>query len=216
MEGSPKARIEHMNMKSYTMKKRLACILLACVALAACGKAHKEYQAAPEALELNNKAVSELNIHDLQTALDTVEKAIQKDPGFYNAYANKGAILTEMGREKDAVTALRKAIMLNPNYAEAYVPLGALYEKQGKTPYAKKHYAVASKLYEAEFKKNPDNANSAANYAIALFLNDDRSSALDHLNSFMTSHPKDETLQRVKAKIEARDRKGLVPQRAVK
>ena len=115
-----------------------------------------------------------------------------------------------MGMDKDAIDALRKSITINPDFAEAYVPLGALYEKQGKRPYAKKHYAVAVQLYRAESEKDPDNASAAANLAAALFLNDDRAGALDCIAAFLKKHPDDETVQRVRTKILARDREGLL------
>lgn len=187
-----------------------AFALLLFVTAACSPKTPEGYKPEPRALELNNEAVAALQRQDLKAALDFVDKAIANDPNFYKAYANRGAVLAAMGKDKDAVDALRRSTAINPDFADAYVPLGALYEKQNKWPYAKKHYAVAVKLYRAEFEKEPDNANIAANLAVALFLNDDRAGALDCVTAFLKQHPDSETMQRVKTKILARDREGLL------
>lgn len=188
----------------------IACTLLILSAVACSPKPDTGYKPEPSALELNNTAVAQMQQKDFHAALDSVDKAIAADPKFYTAYANRGAILSGMGMDKDAIAALRQSITINPDFAEAYVPLGALYEKQNKRPYAKKHYAVAVKLYRAESEKQPDDANIAANLAVALFLNDDRAGALDVVTAFLKQHPNSEVLQQVKTKILARDHDGLV------
>ena len=193
------------------MNRRIGFVLLLSLAAVACyEKKPTGYEPDPRALELNNSAVAALQRQDLNGALESVDKAIAADPQFYNAYANKGAILTELGRDKDAIAAFRKAITLNPDFADAYVPLGTLYEKEGKTPYAKKHYALAVRLYRSALEKEPENPRIAANLAVALFLSDDRTGALDYLSGYLAKHPGDETIARVKSKIENRDRDGLV------
>ncbi len=198
------------------MSIRLPHLLFALLALAGCsGKNPAEYKPEPSALEFNNKAVTAMQNNELDQAMISVEKAIGADPRFFNAFANKGAILARLGRDKEAIAAFRNAITLNPEFADAYVPLGALYEKQGKTPYAKKHYAIAVQLYLQLLQKEPDNPHHAANLAVALFLKGDRPAALERLNTFLSSHPSDEMLARVKSKIEASDRNGLLPQRSL-
>jgi len=192
------------------MNPQVACALLILAVAACSAKAPEGYKPEPRALELNNAAVAAMQRQDLHAALDAVDKAIAADPKFYKAYANRGAILSGMGMDKDAIDTLRQSITINPDFAEAYVPLGALYEKQNKKPYAKKHYAVAVRLYRAESEKDPDNASAAANLATALFLNDDRAGALDCVAAFLKKHPEDETIKRVRTKILARDREGLV------
>jgi len=202
---------------SRTFLQRAGLILLLTLTLAACSdKNPTEYKPDPTALELNNSAVQALEQHNLDRALELVDKAIAADSRFYSAYTNKGAILKERGRDKEAIAAFRKAISLNPDFADAYVPLGALYEKQGKTPYAKKHYAIAVRLYQDAFQKEPDDPRIVANLAIALFLNDDRNAALKCLTEYLARHPEDETISRVMPRIEAKDRNGFTGRRTGK
>jgi tetratricopeptide (TPR) repeat protein len=184
-------------------------MLLGLVFVACQGGNSANHKPDPEALELNNSAVKALDDHDLERALELADKAIAADGQFCGAYANRGAILKALGRDKEAILAFRRAITLNPTFAEAYVPLGALYEKQGRTPYAKKHYAMAVQLYRDIFQKQPEDAGVAANLSVALFLNDDRNGALECLTAYLARHPEDETLLKIKSKIEAKDRNGF-------
>ena len=197
--------------KSITSTTVWGWLVLMGITLAACsGRNSTGYKPDPMALELNNGAVQALERHDFDRALELVDKAIAADSRFYSAYANRGAILQKLGREKEAIAAFKKAITLSPTFAEAYVPLGALYEKQGKTPYAKKHYAMAVQLYRGAFQEQPDDPGIAANFAIALFLNGDRDGALQCLNAYLARHPDDEAILRVKTKVEAKDRNGFI------
>jgi tetratricopeptide (TPR) repeat protein len=66
---------------------------------------------------------------DYQKALQLIDEAIQLAPGYAIAHSNKGNILKELGRHKEALIALDLAIKLDPSYAEAYMNKGnVLYE----------------------------------------------------------------------------------------
>lgn len=64
-----------------------------------------------------------------EVTLTTVDQAISLAPTDPKLYYNKGLILQQEGKSKEAVQELRKALELRPSYVEAIMTLAGAYEK---------------------------------------------------------------------------------------
>jgi tetratricopeptide (TPR) repeat protein len=180
-----------------------ALAMVATLILVSCSRETAgDYKPSKRALELNNRAVRALAEKDLEQALRFVNDAIALEPEFYNAYANKAAILEAMGRSEEAAGALATVINMKPDYAEVYIPFGVLREKAGNPDEATGIYRKALDLYTAELAKNPASADAARNRAVALYLLKDRSQALTVLREILAKNPKDQAAEKIKNKIE--------------
>ena len=64
---------------------------------------------------------------DLDKALEYFNKSIQYDPGYENAYANRGIVFCMKGNLTDGIRDFSKAIELKPGYYDALVNRGITY-----------------------------------------------------------------------------------------
>lgn len=94
-------------------------------------KAMAEYQ---KAFSINGNSLAGFNLanlyfdkKELPTALDYIEKAIQKSPGEARVHNLKGVILNEMGRYREAIESFQTAWSLNPADVNIGVNLGIGY-----------------------------------------------------------------------------------------
>jgi len=88
-----------------------------------------------------------------QLSLSTVEKAIEKEPEFVEAWLLKGDILIELRRLQDAIDALEKSIEINPEYfPNKYFTLAAL--RMQRAEYAEA--AKALRIFLKQKKIRPD------------------------------------------------------------
>ncbi len=53
--------------------------------------------------------------------------ALQLDPNFYQAYANRALVLRQMNKNPEAVADYNRALQINPNYDTAYIGRGNIY-----------------------------------------------------------------------------------------
>lgn len=95
------------------------------------------------------------------------------------ALANLGVVLSELGRQQEAMKMLRKAIELNEDLIPAYVRLASIIRQQGEI---KEAVALNQKALDID----PDYANAHYNLAILydLYLQQP-GQALTHLESYM-------------------------------
>ena len=91
-----------------------SCILLACEQEAKINSANKLYMAAKVNYEQEQ----------YQEALENLNKAIEYNPDFANAYNLRGQVRFKTGKHGDALNDYSKAIEINPDYAEAYYNRG--------------------------------------------------------------------------------------------
>ncbi len=55
---------------------------------------------------------------DLEGSIELFSQVIELDPGFVDAYVNRGAALGELGRYEEAIPDFNKAIQLDPDCYE--------------------------------------------------------------------------------------------------
>ncbi|HEC80709.1 MAG TPA: tetratricopeptide repeat protein, partial [Firmicutes bacterium] len=72
-------------------------------------------------------------IRDYDTALEMVNLALNKDPQYFQAYLNRGVILTYLKRYEDALKDFEKAIELRPNNPAGYFNTGRILDILGRT-----------------------------------------------------------------------------------
>lgn len=73
-----------------------------------------------------NEAKSRLGKGELKPALEAVNKALEKNPGYAEAYNLKGVILFQQKEIEDAETNYKKALELKPSYYQATLNLVAV------------------------------------------------------------------------------------------
>ena len=85
-----------------------------------------------------------------QKAILFLNKAIELNPEFKEAYYNLGISYERLGKYKDAIKNLKEAIKLSPDDANAYYALGYVY-------YQKKKNKQAVEAFEHAARLKPDN-----------------------------------------------------------
>ena len=184
-----------------------------CVLLLAAGcsrNGEEEYDPSQRALELNNRAVRALAEGDLKAALAYATQAVGLDPRFYQAHANRAAILREQDRTQDAAAVLEALVAMRPSYVDAYVPLGLYLEALEREPEAESHYRKAVELYDARLEAEPGDHRAAVNRAVAVYLLREPARALRGLRKVLAEEPEYEFAMAVKYRIEQGDRARFV------
>ena len=102
--------------------------------------ARKEFEAARKLLNEN---------HDIAACIVHLQKAIELDDTFPQAYLMLGMAYLQTQKWKDAQRALEKAVQLNPQSGEGYLALGASLSQQ-------KDYAAAEKALIRGLELNPN------------------------------------------------------------
>ena len=158
------------------------------------------------ARQFNNSAVRALDEKHPEAALSLIDEAVALDPQFFQAYANKAAILAALKREDEAIKTLGALLAKKPDYAQAYIPLGLLLERAGKPNEAAPHFRKALELYQ----QRPNDPDAAVQRAIALFLLDDRAGADAAVKDILANDPHNSKAAAVKFKMEKGDRNAFI------
>ncbi len=94
-------------------------------------------------------------------ALDFINKAIEINPNFAEAYMEKGNALNGIKKFDSAIKNYEKAIKINPNYSHAYYNKGLVFHELKKIKDAEENYSKAIKI-------NPNHIYAYNNRAFAL------------------------------------------------
>jgi tetratricopeptide (TPR) repeat protein len=87
----------------------------------------KAQNTSPKAEEYNRLAKNKYEKGDYQGALDDYNHAIQLDPNYARAYANRGGLKILVFKDyQGALVDLNRAIQVDPNSAQAYISRGGL------------------------------------------------------------------------------------------
>ncbi len=81
---------------------------------------------------------------EFSRALADFNQAIQLNPKFYQAYANRALIYRNMGKLPEAIADYNAALQINPNYDVAYIGRGNLYRQAGRDDDAFNDYSRRS------------------------------------------------------------------------
>lgn len=102
----------------------------------------------PMALTYLGDADSQLNKPELARPL--FEKAIRINPSIELAHLDLGVLMSDAGRNDDALRELQVAARLAPNDTDVHWRLGRLYRKMGRMQEAKLEFNKASSLHKIE------------------------------------------------------------------
>jgi tetratricopeptide (TPR) repeat protein len=100
------------------------------------------------ALTYLGDADSQLNKPDLARPL--FEKAIRINPSIELAHLDLGVLMSDAGRNDDALRELQVAARLAPNDTDVHWRLGRLYRKMGRMQEAKLEFNKAGSLHKIE------------------------------------------------------------------
>ena len=82
-------------------------------------------------------------------AVKLLEKALELDPKFPEAYFELGKVYFDDQRYQQAIAAFERAVALQPTFPQAYYRLGGAYAKVGDRERAQKAWELSSKQQKA-------------------------------------------------------------------
>jgi tetratricopeptide (TPR) repeat protein len=100
----------------------------------------------PTVDNLVNLGLAYYEVGNYDDAVNTLNKAVKKDPGHFNALNNLGLALKKNGDIDGAVKYLEMAVESEPNSARGHNNLGTAYKDAGEYELAKEHYFKALEL----------------------------------------------------------------------
>ena len=109
-----------------------------------------QYRAAPEtAVTLNKIGIAYHQTLDLRAAQRYYERAIKKNPKYFEVVNNLGTVFYAQKRYSRALHQYQKAIKINPNSASVYSNIGTAH-------FAMKDYKEAFQAYQQAVKLDPE------------------------------------------------------------
>ncbi len=121
-----------------------------------------QYREAPEgAVTLNKIGIAYHQTLDLRAAQRYYERAIKRDPKYFEAVNNLGTVFYAQKRFGHALHQYEKAIKLNPTSASVYSNIGTAH-------FAKKEYKEAFQAYQQAVKLDPEVFEHHDSYGVLL------------------------------------------------
>jgi tetratricopeptide (TPR) repeat protein len=109
----------------------------------------------------NSRGVDLLFKKRYEDALKTFDKALELNPNYAEAWANKGIVFGKLNRHEDALKTFDKALELKPDAADVWVNKGIVFGMLN-------HLEVALKTFDKALKLKPDDAGAWYNKGVAL------------------------------------------------
>ena len=78
-----------------------------------------------EAYELSNKGESLRYLGKYEDAIESLNKALEIDPGLAEAFNNKAIVFSDLGKHKEAIDFYDSALKIKPEYADAWFNKGS-------------------------------------------------------------------------------------------
>ena len=133
---------------------------------------------------LNNQAVNAYTNHSnspdsVKKAMTLLDRAIEKDPDYQLAYANKAEYLKNQGNIAQALETLNAYLKRNPTEPYTLLGAGIFYEKLGNKKEAMDYYKRAEENFKRLYEKDNDSAHEINRYfAIRLMEGPKKAKAL--------------------------------------
>ena len=138
----------------------------------------------PAVIELHNQAVNAYTNHSnspdsVKKAMTLLDRAIEKDPDYQLAYANKAEYLKSQGNIAQALETLNAYLKRNPTEPYTLLGAGIFYEKLGNKKEAMDYYKRAEENFKRLYEKDNDSAHEINRYfAIRLMEGPKKAKAL--------------------------------------
>ena len=119
---------------------------------------------------LNNQAVNAYTNHSnspdsVKKAMTLLDRAIEKDPDYQLAYANKAEYLKNQGDIAQALETLNAYLKRNPTEPYTLLGAGIFYEKLGNKKEAMDYYKRAEANFKRLYEKDHDSVHEINRYA---------------------------------------------------
>lgn len=143
-----------------------------------CGENSTKFKFNPEAIELNNKAMTLVpfidNPDSSNKALTFLDQATNIDSNYYLGYSNKLMFYYQLKQFDKVAMTLNKLIQLRPTAHDLYMMSGILYEQMGDSissiNYFQKSLTICNNVLDTMNLRNRDYEMLSMNKAINLIM----------------------------------------------
>lgn len=119
-----------------------------------------------KAKELKDQAINQFKAGQFEMALGTVNKALERDEKFIDAWMLKGDILAALLKYTEAEQAFDKVLLINADYIRAFYEKGRIQVKAQKYAEARKNLETFNAYpYSEKFKKEVANLLAICDFA---------------------------------------------------
>lgn len=171
---------------------RLIILNLILILLTSCSRKDKKEVYNPKAIELNSKAVAQMQKFNNDSALILFDKAIEIDKTYYLPHANKVGIYIGKKEFEKAMAESEIAIKEKSDYAEGLVFAGMLHEGLGDTLAGKTYYKKSIEIFDKRILNPEEKEHIVANRmnrAVSLILLGQDKDGKDELMKLKTENP---------------------------
>lgn len=127
---------------------RLIILNLIWILFASCSGGIKKETYNPKAIELNDKAVTQMQKFNYDSALILFDEAIEIDKTYYLPHTSKAAIFIRKNELDKALIESEKVIKLKPDFAEGWTFVGLINDRLGNTQIAMECYKKSIELFD--------------------------------------------------------------------
>jgi len=176
---------------------RLLILNLILILLTSCSGKDKKEVYNPKAIELNNKAVLQMQKSNNDSALMLFDKAIEIDKTYYLPHVNKVGIYVGKKEFEKALAEIEIAITEKPDYAEGWAFAGMLHYGLGDTLEAKTYYKKSVEIFDKKILNPEEKEHIIANRmnrAVSLILLGQDKDGQDELKKLKAENPDNKVL----------------------
>lgn len=176
---------------------RLIILNLICILFASCSGGDKKEVYNPKAIELNNKAIAQMQKFNYDSALILFDKAIEIDKTYYLPHSSKAAIFIQKKELDKALVESEKVIKIKPDFAEGWTIAGMINDKLGNTQTAMEYYKKSVELFDrkiADPEMKTKVLTNKLNRAFSLILLGQESEAKEEMKKLKVEKPDDKTI----------------------
>lgn len=112
-----------------------------------------------------------------------IEKAINIDSTYINAYTNLAQIYFKIDSNKKALEVLNNLLYVKPDYVEAITSKGFILERMGKIKDAEENYKKALQIYNFKLNKTYNDYINTAFLVLLLYGEDEAYEKLDNIKN---------------------------------
>jgi len=177
--------------------KRLIIINLIWIFFGSCSGRNKMEVFNPKAIELNNKAVAQMQKFNNDSAVILFDQAIEIDKTYYLPHSGKASIYIQKKEYDKALVESEKVIKINPDLAEGWAFSGIIHDKLGDTETANNYYKKSIALFDmkiADPGMKTKIFNNRLNRAFSLILLGQESEAKEEMKKLKDEKPDDKII----------------------
>ena len=176
--------------------------------LYSCGQTPAKYKPDPEAVKLNNQAMSLVafidNVDSSKKAISLLDKATSIDSNYFLGYSNKLMFFFQLKQFDKLILTNNKLIQLRTSAHDLYLTGGMFYEQIGNTVSATRYFnkslTICNAVLDTMNNMNRDFVMLTTNQAINLIMLNDSTNANNILKILYDNQPDDPKFDNVEKK----------------